>query len=50
MDKKNFAKEVRQKAKEALQLCDEVEQGKISAEEFEQRISKIRLPSLPIHE
>ena len=38
--KKEWIREVRQKAEEALYLCDEAERGKISAEEFEKRLSK----------
>ena len=38
--KKEWIREVRQKAEQALNLCDKAEQGKISAEEFEKRLSK----------
>ena len=39
--KQELIREVRQRAEKALNACDEVEQGKLSAEEFEKRLSKI---------
>ncbi len=46
MNKKNNVNQerirtIRQKAEETLKLCNEAEQGKISAEEFEKRVSKV---------
>ena len=41
--KQEMIRNLRQKAQETLKLCDEVEKGKISAEEFEKRISKIQV-------
>ena len=39
--KHELIKETRQKAELALKLCNQVEDGKISGEEFERRLSKV---------
>ena len=48
--KQEMIKNLRQKAQETLKLCDEAERGNISAEEFEKRISKIKISVNPHYE
>ncbi len=39
---KKTSNQVRQSANELLKLCDQYEEGKITAQEFEQRASKVQ--------